>query len=516
MRTSAALAAAVGLVSTAWVAHIAAGGESPPADVGVLALLALALILTKVPFRPVPIIGVVAASQAFLHAVFALQITAAAPSASGPTTHADHGGLWMVVAHAVAAIVSAGILSRGVHVIVRTTDMFVGAMDRVFLPPVLIASPSYAGPPSVAPTPPVAGSLAASVVAGAAQPRTTGGLARSDDSASSGAVRCGQGRQLFRAAVPHDLTLSSCGTYVSSSHRFDLLNHPCATAPRRSCAPIVLEGTAMSTIRSGPPRTRTRWRVGTVVAMLVASGLSALALAPPASAHVTVNPGQATQGDFAKLAFRVPNESDTAGTTKLEVAMPLDTPLAFVSVRPVPGWDVEVVRSELPEPVEADGFTLTEAVSMIIWTAQPGVRIEPGQFQEFEVSGGPMPAVEAIAFPAEQSYDDGEVVSWSEPVVEGEEEPEHPAPTLLLSPADDAGGGHGGAPADPVATTDPVATPVADETPDVDDRPGRERRRRRRPARVTARRGCWPAPRSWWLLLASWSPWSASRRRSTA
>jgi hypothetical protein len=41
--------------------------------------------------------------------------------------------------------------------------------------------------------------------------------------------------------------------------------------------------------------------------------------AAAASAHVTVNPREATQGSYAKLAFRVPNERDNASTTQLEV-----------------------------------------------------------------------------------------------------------------------------------------------------------------------------------------------------
>lgn len=41
--------------------------------------------------------------------------------------------------------------------------------------------------------------------------------------------------------------------------------------------------------------------------------------AASAAAHVTVNPGGVEKGRFAKLTFRVPNESSTA---KLEIAFP--------------------------------------------------------------------------------------------------------------------------------------------------------------------------------------------------
>ena len=55
---------------------------------------------------------------------------------------------------------------------------------------------------------------------------------------------------------------------------------------------------------------------GAVVALTVGVGA--------ASAHVTVNPREAVQGGYAKLAFRVPNEKDAASTTKLEVYVPTD------------------------------------------------------------------------------------------------------------------------------------------------------------------------------------------------
>ena len=76
-----------------------------------------------------------------------------------------------------------------------------------------------------------------------------------------------------------------------------------------------------------------------------------LGLATPALAHVTINPATADKGGFTKIAFRVPNERDDASTTKLEVRFPTDNPLPFVSVKPVPGWDVKLTRGKLPAPV---------------------------------------------------------------------------------------------------------------------------------------------------------------------
>jgi uncharacterized protein YcnI len=182
---------------------------------------------------------------------------------------------------------------------------------------------------------------------------------------------------------------------------------------------------------------------------LIVAAVAALAalvvLAPAAAAHVTVTPGEATRGGFATLGFQVPNERDDAGTVRLEVAFPEDHPLAFVSVRPQPGWTIDVETAELAEPVDAEGTEMTEAVSRIVWEGGP---INPGEFQVFQVSVGPLPTdADQLVFPTIQTYSSGEEVRWIEVSEEGGEEPERPAPVLtLVDPvegADDHGGGGG-------------------------------------------------------------------------
>ena len=155
-----------------------------------------------------------------------------------------------------------------------------------------------------------------------------------------------------------------------------------------------------------------------------------VALAPMASAHVTVNPDEVAKGSFARLSFRVPNERDDAGTTTLEVTLPEDVAFTSVSIKPLPGWTATTGMRTLDEPVDAFGEQLTEVVSKITWT---GGVINPGEFQEFDVSLGRMPEDgDTLAFPSIQTYSSGEIVRWIDPVVEGEEEPEHPVPTLRL------------------------------------------------------------------------------------
>ena len=152
----------------------------------------------------------------------------------------------------------------------------------------------------------------------------------------------------------------------------------------------------------------------------------------PALAHVSVNPSEAAQGGFEKLTFRVPNEQDTADTVKVEVKFPTDTPIASVSVKPHPGWTIDVKKDPLATPLTTDDGTVTEAVSLITWS---GGKIGPGEFDEFEVSVGPLPAVDSLKFPTVQTYSDGTVVSWIEDTPPGGAEPAHPVPMLKLTKA---------------------------------------------------------------------------------
>lgn len=203
----------------------------------------------------------------------------------------------------------------------------------------------------------------------------------------------------------------------------------------------------MNHSRSGRPTSR---RLGRALAIGAAT---LVAIAPMAAAHVTVNPGEATKGGYAALAFRVPNERPDSGTTSLEVNIPEDTPIASISVKPTPGWTYTVERRTLPEPLDLHGRQVTEVVSKITWT---GGTINPGEFQEFEISAGPLPEdVDQILFPTIQTYASGEVVRWIDEPLDSGEEPEHPAPLLTLVASEDE---HGGG-----AAEDEEATGASDE-----------------------------------------------------
>jgi uncharacterized protein YcnI len=164
----------------------------------------------------------------------------------------------------------------------------------------------------------------------------------------------------------------------------------------------------------------------------LATGLL-LAVPVAASAHVTVSSDRAVKGGYAKLVLRVPNESPTASTVKLVVTLPKDTPIASLRTKPKVGWTAVVTKAKLAQPVKTDDATLTEAPATVTYTATAG-GIAPGQFDEFELSGGPLPtSADTLTLPTAQYYSDGKVVTWNEPNVAGQAEPQHPAPVLSLA-----------------------------------------------------------------------------------
>jgi len=169
-----------------------------------------------------------------------------------------------------------------------------------------------------------------------------------------------------------------------------------------------------------------------VAATGVVCAAALLGLTGVASAHVTANPNTAQQGGYAKVSFRVPTERDNASTTQVEITLPTDHPIASVSTRAVPGWTANVEKTPLATPLKTESGQITEAVSKITWT---GGKIAPHTFEEFDVSFGPLPTdTDQLVFKALQTYDNGEVVRWIDTAAPGQPSPEHPAPTVKLTP----------------------------------------------------------------------------------
>ncbi len=175
-------------------------------------------------------------------------------------------------------------------------------------------------------------------------------------------------------------------------------------------------------------RSRAVTAVAAVVSVVVLT-------AGTAWAHVTVHPGSLPKGSSdALLSFAIPNErSDGVATTIVELDLPTDHPLLGVHAEERAGWIVNVVTTKLAQPVTTDDGQITEAVSKVTWTATAS-GIGQDEFALFTLLVGTVPSdTGKLVFKALQTYRDGQVVSWIEPIVKGTPQPEHPTPILQLT-----------------------------------------------------------------------------------
>jgi len=169
--------------------------------------------------------------------------------------------------------------------------------------------------------------------------------------------------------------------------------------------------------------------VGVVIIGIAASAL-------PAWAHVTVAPDSAPQGaSDIEITFRVPNEEPPASTTKLDVEIPTSPPLLNALAQSVPGWTDTVKTTHLTTPIQTDDGPVTDVVTEVSWTADSAAyAIKPGEFGRFEIIVGSLPTSgNQIVFKALQTYSNGDVVRWIDPVTPNGPAPDHPTPILTLT-----------------------------------------------------------------------------------
>lgn len=192
--------------------------------------------------------------------------------------------------------------------------------------------------------------------------------------------------------------------------------------------------------------------------LLAAVGVVALigVWAGTAGAHVTVSPSSLPQGtDDAILTFRVPNESSTASVIAVRIQFPLAHPIVVLNPEAGSGWMVTAHSSSLPKPITTDDGTFTSTVSEIDWT---GGSIPVGQFGEFNVLAQGLPTgTSLLTFKAVQLYSDGTVVNWIQVPTKDAPDPEHPAPTLVLT-APDQGSASSATATAPAAPAAPAGT----------------------------------------------------------
>ena len=205
------------------------------------------------------------------------------------------------------------------------------------------------------------------------------------------------------------------------------------------------------------------------------------------------HPGQARQGDAVELTFVVPEERAGARTEQIEVRLPAGRP----DRRGLPDVGGRLgAPDHLPQPGQAGRRhpLLRGQHGDHRGDLGPGGRAGGAGPARLALSMGPMPQTDRLTFEVVQTYADGTVVRWADPVGGG-----HRAPTLALVPAAPgaATGHHGG----------------AADGPDAQARPGRrcgtDRRRRGRRTqrgRDARRPACWPG----WAAARRSAGWSAA------
>jgi uncharacterized protein YcnI len=195
------------------------------------------------------------------------------------------------------------------------------------------------------------------------------------------------------------------------------------------------------------------------------AGATLLALAAPlaASAHVTVTPSTTAAGSYSLLTFAFGHGCDGSPTTGITI----DIPESIASVTPTvnPGWDVTKVTAESTAPAEdaAHGEGAATRVSQVVYTAQ--TPLDDGLRTSFVLSLQiPEDAADdTLAFPVLQTCETGET-NWNEPLVEGEAEPAHPAPSVVVTAASDTSGhGHGDGDTATAADAAPAAATAGDD-----------------------------------------------------
>jgi len=187
-----------------------------------------------------------------------------------------------------------------------------------------------------------------------------------------------------------------------------------------------------------PSRRRTAARLSSAA---VLGAVALLALALPAGAHVTVASDDPARGAAdAILTFRVPNEEDAASTVKIDIKFPVKNPIAAVKPAAKAGWTVTAKTVPFDPPIKTDDGTITSGTGEVIYTANtPADGIAPGQFASFQILVGPLPDAASLQFPTVQTYSNGKVASWVDPVTDPNHLPAAAAPILTLTAAADTG-----------------------------------------------------------------------------
>ena len=200
----------------------------------------------------------------------------------------------------------------------------------------------------------------------------------------------------------------------------------------------------------------------------VAAGVLAL-MAPPVGAHISPDKDEVPAGSYNQVTLTVPHGCEDSPTKQLAI----EVPEALDSVTPEvhPGWKIAVANEALTTPVtDPEGAEVTERMKTVTYTANAGNELPPHYRDDFTL-GFKTPDAEGdyLFFKIVQTCAEGET-AWIEEYTGDGEEPEHPAPAVLIGPA--GADEHGGAAEEADPAAEPVAAEEAASTSDDDSDDG--------------------------------------------
>lgn len=175
------------------------------------------------------------------------------------------------------------------------------------------------------------------------------------------------------------------------------------------------------------------------VAVATAVG-AALLIAGPASAHIHTDPEEVKAGTENTVGFVIEHGCDGSPTTKIELQLP---------------DGVTKISAE-----DQSGFTASVAGQVVTFA---GGSLPDGTEQAFEATFTAPAEAGTIDIPLIQTCEEGST-DWIEPEVEGQPEPEHPAPQLVIAPNSDATTTTTGAETTTTAAAETTTTAAASES----------------------------------------------------
>jgi len=204
-------------------------------------------------------------------------------------------------------------------------------------------------------------------------------------------------------------------------------------------------------------------------ALGLGAGAAAL-LATPAGAHISPDKDEVAADSFASVTLTVPHGCDESPTKALSIEIPEGIISASPQVHP--GWTIAVQEEELAEPVEDEGEQITGRTASITFTAEAGNEL-PVHYRDTFTIGFRAPDTpgEYLYVKTIQTCVAGET-AWIEEWDGEGDEPEHPAPAMLVT--ESTGDEHGGdeATEEGEPETDSAASDEASSASDSEDDDG--------------------------------------------